>query len=477
MSVTHLQGDCRVVLRTLPERSVHCCVTSPPYWGLRDYGIPPTVWGGDGDCQHEWSIEDIKTEISGGNWAQQTNGRGEVQGTPAEFRAINAGRQQRGFCRKCEAWLGVFGMEPTPELFVQHGVEVFREVRRVLRDDGTLWLNIGDSYFGSGCGGDTGKSGLQGSTEHQDASKQIRSFRRDRACVGGIAHNRGTKPKDLVGVPWMLAFALRADGWYLRQDIIWHKPNPMPESVDDRCTKAHEYIFLLSKSSRYFYDAAAIYEPISPNTHARVSQDVANQIGSERAHAGGKTNGNMKAVIRSPKQAQSGSGTKNNQSFNDACVLKVSDRNKRSVWTVASKPYKGAHFAVFPPKLIEPCILAGTSAEGCCDRCGAPYVRETQKQRMATRPANDTKTTGDSMVEGNRDPKLHVTKTVTMGWRQGCRCEGSVPVPCTVLDPFGGSGTTGEVAQKCGCHAIMIELNEDYIALQKRRVEQRSLYV
>jgi hypothetical protein len=160
----------------------------------------------------------------------------------------------------------------------------------------------------------------------------------------------GLKPKDLVGVPWMLAFALRAQGWYLRQDIIWAKPNPMPESVTDRCTKAHEYIFLLSKSERYYFDQDAILEPVSPNTHARVSQDVAAQIGSERAHAGGKTNGNMKAVVRSPKITAEGSGIKNNQSFIDAVALQVTERNKRSVWTVTTQGFKEAHFATFPTR-------------------------------------------------------------------------------------------------------------------------------
>lgn len=244
MSVTHLQGDCREVLRTLPERSVHCCVTSPPYWGLRDYGVAPSVWGGDMSCNHDWSIEEIETEISGGNWAQQTNGRGEVQGDPQDFRAINAGKQKRGFCKHCAAWLGVFGLEPNPALFVQHGVEVFREVWRVLRDDGTLWLNIGDSYAGSL--GSLGRQGANG----QMANRSIVSARQSAAAVkkasgtGSIPKCSGLKPKDLVGIPWMLAFALRADGWYLRQEIIWAKPDPMPESVDDRCTKAHEQIFL-----------------------------------------------------------------------------------------------------------------------------------------------------------------------------------------------------------------------------------------
>jgi len=239
----------------------------------------------------------------------------------------------------------------------------------------------------------------------------------------------GLKEKDLCGIPWMLAFALREDGWYLRQDIIWSKPNPMPESVTDRCTKAHEYIFLLSKSERYYYNQEAILEPVSPNTHARLAQDVEAQIGSERAHAGGKTNGNMKAVGRQPqpswngsdfssqrkreihpnigrKMAEPGSGIKNNDSFNDACCLRVEERNRRSVWTVTTQPFPEAHFATFPEDLIKPCILAG------CPQGG------------------------------------------------------------TVLDPFGGSGTTGKVAKDLHCKAILVELSADYIEIAKRRLSQ-----
>ena len=241
----------------------------------------------------------------------------------------------------------------------------------------------------------------------------------------------GIKPKDLCGIPWMLAFALRADGWYLRQDIIWSKPNPMPESVTDRCTKAHEYIFLMSKRERYYFDQEAILEPVSANTHARLSQDLERQIGSERAHAGGKTNGNMKAVARSRaswngskfdderdlkirpntgrKRAEVGSGIKNNDSMAEALALQVDARNKRSVWNVNVQGFAEAHFATFPEELIKPCILAGCPAGG------------------------------------------------------------------TVLDPFGGSGTTGLVARDNGCKAILIELNPDYIEIAKRRLSQEVL--
>jgi DNA modification methylase len=263
-------GDNCEVMRKMPSDSINCCVTSPPYFGLRDYG-------------HE----------------------------------------------------GQIGLEETPGLFVAKLVEVFREVRRLLRDDGTLWLNLGDSYSNIGkTGGYTG--GVCAKGIHGEASKSCgnRSLKRSHALK-----EYGLKPKELIGIPWLVAFALQSDGWYLRQDIIWNKPNPMPESVTDRCTKSHEYIFLLSKSVRYFYDAEAIAEPVAESSIARLSQpNLDNQAGSNRVP--GKTNGNMKAV-----------GSKET-------------RNKRSVWTVNTMPYKGAHFATFPTKLIEPCILAGCHEGG-----------------------------------------------------------------------------------------------------------------
>ena len=290
-------GDCLESLRAIPAESVHCCVTSPPYFGLRDYGVD-----------------------------------------------------------------GQIGLEPTPDEFVQALVAVFREVRRVLRDDGTLWLNIGDSYANGGR-----------KTRGTDDKLAQRGMNTRPADPEGI------KPKDLIGIPWRVAFALQADGWYLRQDIIWSKPNPMPESVRDRCTKAHEYVFLLSKAPRYYFDSYAIKEPAAESSIARLAQPtLAEQAGSSRVP--GKTNGNMKAVGGEM-------------------------RNKRSVWTVTTKPFKGAHFATFPPDLIEPCILAGC------------------------------------------------------------------PVGGTVLDPFGGSGTTAGVALAHGRNAVLCELNHEYAELVPARIE------
>ena len=257
-----LQGDCLQQLATLPAASVQCCVTSPPYWGLRDYGTA-----------------------------------------------------------------GQLGLEATPDEYVANMVAVFRAVRRVLRDDGTLWLNLGDSYAGNS--NNTRGEGAGGGKERGKAMG-----------FGTLPQKKdydGIKPKDLVGIPWRVAFALQADGWYLRQDIIWHKPNPMPESVTDRCTKAHEYIFLLTKSARYYYDNEAVKED------AVRAGDVPGGNGHYIQHsAGGHNKDGLTACGQKPV---------------------AETRNKRSVWTVTTKPFKGAHFATFPPDLIEPCILAGSAAD------------------------------------------------------------------------------------------------------------------
>ena len=307
-------GDCIEGMRTLPDQSVHTCVTSPPYFGLRDYGMA-----------------------------------------------------------------GQIGLEDTPDAFVARLVDVFREVRRVLRDDGTLWLNLGDSYAAQRGGTHQPAETLAGGKGGKTAEgANVNRDRHDGYNPTRNASGIGLKPKDLIGIPWRVAFALQADGWYLRQDIIWHKPNPMPESVTDRCTKAHEYLFLLSKSARYYFDAEAIKEPAT--------------FGGGRGQSSG--------------DYSLGTGTRNDQGrhLSGGFANDTGTRNRRSVWTVATKPFAGAHFATFPPDLIEPCILAGS------------------------------------------------------------------PVGGTVLDPFGGSGTTAGVAMKHGRNAVLCELNPEYAALMADRI-------
>ena len=268
-------GDVRESLRGMEPQSVNTCVTSPPYWGLRDYG------------------ED-----------------------------------------------GQLGLEPTPEQYVANMVEVFREVKRVLRDDGTLWLNLGDSYIANKTGGLSSEpSKMTGGRATQSAATHRPDKKAD-----------GLKPKDLVGIPWRVAFALQADGWYLRSDIIWHKPNPMPESVTDRPTKAHEYIFLLSKSQRYYYD------------HEAVKEEAVNE--GKIVQCGPNSRADVDRVPRESLK-QDLVANRRYTGFNERWANKpVEGRNKRTVWTVATQPFAEAHFATFPPELIRPCILAGSPKGG-----------------------------------------------------------------------------------------------------------------
>lgn len=371
-----LQGDVLDKLSEIETGTVQTCITSPPYWGLRDYGID-----------------------------------------------------------------GQIGLEGTPEEYVDKLVQVFREVKRVLRDDGCLWLNLGDSYNGSGgAGGDYSPGGLK------DGQPKY------------PGRNIGTlKPKDLVGIPWRMAFALQADGWYLRSDIIWAKPNPMPESVTDRPTKAHEYIFLLTKKQKYFYDAEAIKEKQSGEIKTRrFSSD-----GGSKARAMGKhiSGGNE------------GTGAK----WTDTGF-----RNKRTVWTVATKPFKEAHFATFPPKLIEPCILAGTSPRAC-EICGAPWERVVEKKRINPQTGKevlgDWRDGGDpaNQHKGGFNSIRPETHTKTLGWRPTCTCENEGKGRCIVLDPFAGSGTTLWVAEHFGRNSIGIEISPEYCELINKRMSNRQM--
>lgn len=417
--ITVLQGDVLDQLRCLGSDLVHCVVTSPPYWGLRDYQVD-----------------------------------------------------------------GQIGLEKTPELYIAKMVEVFREVRRVLRPDGTCWINIGDSYANDGkWGGETG-------------GYQAYLPTADRARTGRSKRFTGLKAKDMVGIPWMLAFALRADGWYLRCDIIWAKPNPMPESVQDRPTKSHEYIFLLTKSADYFYDYVAVQEPSSGTAHAR-SAAAAEFPGSgerdehrRRPGVNPKANGPNSRMVRErtpagatnkPNPSASNVRSKQNPSFAEAVHRLVSTRNKRSVWTVASAPYKGAHYATFPPNLIKPCILAGTSAKGACALCGAPWVRLVEKLPVEKAEYNGKYSKDDH--RGNNLQKALLTARAqggdhdnpfpppkTIGWAQGCQCiSAPAPVPSVVLDPFAGSFVTCMVAMEFGRHSIGIELNPESCQLGRER--------
>jgi DNA modification methylase len=370
-------GDCVEVMRGLPEGSVHCAITSPPYFGLRDYGVA-----------------------------------------------------------------GQIGLERTPDEFVAKMVEVFREVRRVLRDDGTLWLNLGDSFAGGKMGRSDYETLPRPKGGHREGSDP--GYGRQRPVPPGLA------PKQLLGMPWRVALALQADGWYLRSDIIWHKPNPMPESVTDRPTKSHEYLFLLAKSDRYYFDAEAVREPVRAST---LERDKYTRVT--------KGKDGPYAVVHDHETPSNPAG-----------------RNVRTVWTVATQPYKGAHFATFPCKLVEPCVKAGTSERGCCPGCGKGWERIQERGKAVPLTPSDagrkaTWTIGDA----SRDPATrtdtplprHYRPVLGERWEPACS-HGREPIPCTVLDPFAGSGTTGAVAVGLGRSFVGVELNPAYLELARARI-------
>jgi DNA modification methylase len=388
--ITLYHGNCMSVLPTLPTGSVQCVVTSPPYLGMRDYGLPPVVWGSNGeDCEHLWS---------GANAGE------------GEQRKAWGGQ----FCAHCGAWQGSLGCEPSIELYVAHIVEVFRQVWRVLRDDGTLWVVIGDAYANDS------KWGGHSSGKNADSAAGGYSGQRQR-------RHTGLKPKSLMGMPWRVAFALQDDGWTLRRDVIWHKIDVRPENVVDRPTTAHEYVFLLTKRPRYYYDLEAVREPYSGD-YATAEE--------YRARAGTK-----------PRYTEANSDPANGgyrgggALHGEALSFHPAGRNRRSVWSIATGHQGEPHYAVFPPELAELCILAGTSARGSCPRCGAPWRRVRG-------------------IPGTPD-----------GWQPGCRCGAAgEPVPCAVLDPFGGSGTVGLVASRLGRDATLIDLSRKYVDMACRRI-------
>jgi len=440
--ITIHQGDALMVLRSMPEESVHCVITSPPYWGLRDYGLEPIVWGGQPDHIHTWSA----TPCPDGN------GDGL-----SLHRDKHAGRQRDatspGFC-ECGAWRGCLGLEPTPELYVEHLLEIFQKVRRVLRKDGTLWLNIGDSYAtGAGQGFVPGGGGQGNRWKHETGHQQP-----NRLKIPGL------KPKDLCMIPARVALALQADGWYLRSDIIWQKNNPQPESVMDRPTKAHEHIFFLAKSEHYYYDTEAIKEP------AVTTRPELLEFGPRPAR---NYPGHINDRRRRPSDGQSHK------------AQPTGTRNRRSVWTISLRAYKGAHFATFPLELPTICIKAGTSERGCCSRCGAPWKRIVEKSTIIPKDYNG-KWSGESPQSSGRrllanlrahresgeDHDNPFPPAKTIGWRPTCSCNAGASVPAVVLDPFFGAGTTGLAAAGLLRDCIGIELSSRYCEMARRRIKR-----
>ena len=498
-------GDALEVLREMPDESVDCVVTSPPYWGLRDYGTGE--WdGGDPDCDHK------KYSANPSGASSTLEGGKHILDVQTE--GIYA---YRDVCGKCGARRvdRQMGLEPTPDLFVAGMVELFREIRRVLAPHGTCWVNLGDSYAqnsgrtdrkerderhsGRVSGTETGTKtrprdtstsprgeglsdgGLRGDGGSEDGSghggtgnlgrkQEFAERGHERGYDAGsnwanygdrIGEARSTvvdglKPKDLCGIPWRVAFALQADGWWLRSDIIWAKPNPMPESVTDRPTKAHEYVFLLTKQPRYWFDTEAVREPsIYPDDDRKARSN-----GSQKRHPT-----DMVAGIRE------GSAT-------------YPSRNVRSVWQIATQPYPEAHFATFPEELARRCILAGCPTR-VCRVCGKPSERIVERESSweARREAGAIR--GNVAFDGKKGAgtqrRVHgdgVTHDLgggavtTVGWSD---CGHNNWRPGTVLDPFIGSGTVAKVARDHQRHAIGIDLNAQYLELAARRLQQLSL--
>ena len=498
----------------LPDESVHCVVTSPPYWNLRDYGLAPSVWGGDPECPHYWSDGMVapgarSSDSKSGSKQQDANRRDRIPTS--------------AFCQ-CGAWSGTLGLEPTGGLYVAHIVEIFREVWRVLRKDGTCWINLGDSYSG----------------------------RRD----GNL------KPKDLVGMPWRVALALQDDGWWLRSPVIWDKPNPMPESVTDRLTTSHEYVFMLTKSGNrlywahphrpgvrskpppdyryvhtetgevveapprgwrakdsgwrrvnlwqghdYFFDGYAIREPLAEASIARISQatfwkqtggpkDYANGVNPNRStrrsvenlarrtpsgwnvdHDGSNLTG------RYPQKREKQRGHRRpHQGFIDRWDGMTQDEqraggaNARTVWRIAARPFGGKHFATFPEDLPRRCIMAGTSEYGVCAECGAPWERVVERDFRVQDDVSEARgirgTNGQKALDSSNTWDGYPRGTTvyqSLGWQPTCACNAGV-VPATVLDPFVGSGTTAVAAQKLGRRAVGIDASRKYLKLAEQRI-------
>ena len=445
-------GDALDKLRELPAESVQTCITSPPYYGLRDYGT--AEWeGGDEGCDHSVAVKGVVGNAPSKNSTLTTNnGKGPKEG--AKYSSGEASRLYGEICPDCGATKHdeQIGLEETPEQYIAALVAVFREVRRVLHPSGTCWVNLGDSYFSNTAtqGRNESKSAISTLSAHGENGRspsldqqEPRTYRRESSHY---------KPKDLMMMPARVALALQADGWWLRSEIIWAKGNPMPESVTDRPTTAHEKIYLLAKSERYFYDHEAIKEPQVSN------------------HSSG--NGFVRPQRLSFRDANGARGNA------DQWEPDGTGRNKRNVWHVNTRPFPESHFATFPPDLVEPMVRAGTSERGCCPECGAPWERMVEIERGEKPPdlepcpkdiGHNGRGTESSMLSQPGWREWRWKKQTTTGWRATCEHDAD-PVPCTVLDPFAGAGTTLMVADRLGRDAIGIELSPEYAEMSARRL-------
>jgi DNA modification methylase len=596
LTVRLLTGDCRAMLRELPERSIHSAVFSPPYFGLRDYGsgtwvggdpecdhypseewlesqinranqlkgpprrqteaargrfieggicpkcnarlIEPTIWGGSEECDHVWG-DLLPPALPGpGNKGPTTS---STLNNPWRNEEIKVENPHGGaFCQLCGAWRGAFGLEPTPELYVQHTVEIFREIARVLRDDGTLWLNIGDSYAGSGKGGNPDDASFRKQATNFGSLTYTGDTARQAAVVNITRDVKSAwkiKPKDRMMIPHRVAIALCDDGWWIRDEIVWSK-NGMPESVEDRTCKAHEFIFMLSKARRYFYDHWNIMEMADrgyagSEFHTGKTSDHELGRSSQHERVGSRVgrSGNKARKAASERGVPVDTDGSTNGAVAGSVPWEGSTRVCRSVWRMGTMPYPGSHFATFPPALPERCIKAGTSEHGCCPTCGAPWRRIVAKMGepdIAHQLACGSDESGEYHGQATKDyegagvqdasaVKARILdgmrQKMTLGWYPTCKCikapalwkypkrppfkaskdeqdlweaecrrldsdnqaickliAASPVVPATVLDPFGGAGTTSLVAERLGRNSIYIDLNPSYATMARERI-------
>ena len=528
-------GDCVEVMAGWPADSIDLVVTSPPYWGLRDYGSETfLVWGGDPECEHEWT-EITKHRSAGGPQVPQSI-------NPRNISVVVAQRDNiSNFCYKCGAWRGSLGLEPHPQMFIDHLVEICQEIKRVLKPSGTFWLNLGDTYCGS-WGNYGAREGKQRAQNVEKLNRKGQPAQNLRVPQSYTEKSGWLQPKQLLGMPWRVAIALQHDGWVLRNDIIWHKPNHMPSSVKDRLTNAYEHVFLFAKARRYYFDLDAIRKPFSKGTFLRIRQpNIDNQPGGSKTLAlrGGKPqSGNAsrpidmaqelsrkiasgeitgknpgdvwkidKPIISNSRKELHGPTYRRHQikikggqaiglhplGKNPGDVLSGSKyleqehphsirvkgghtgdythprgKNPGDLWRIPTHPFPAAHFATFPPTLIEPIIKAG-SPRWICSKCGKPRIRITEPTpEYAKKLGKSVHNHKDDLKRGMRYDKVYNAEYMTTGWSD-CGC-GESWNPGVVLDPFCGSGTALRVARRLGRHFIGIDIVPEYVEMAHRRI-------
>lgn len=463
-------GDCREILKQMPDESVQCVITSPPYWGLRDYGLEPLIWG-DNNCEHVWG--NMQGQITTA-WKEEIGQKGDTLGDPEKRKEKRYSKEpcQGQFCQLCGAWRGSLGLEPSPELYVEHLVEICRGIKRVLRKDGTFWLVMGDSYA-SGKGTCFNPGGGEKSYIQEKERYPL-----DRGNVSTLRAS-GLKPKNLCEIPSDVARALRADGWWLRSRLPWLKRNSMPGSEKDRPTGSGstvEYVFFLTKSKSYFYDNEAVKMPLRDcsieraqyawhgqvvdNKKLRSSPDPTDKMGSRWAPVSGRE--------RRPSDW-----------FFESWQGFYEEDGDPLAFIVNPVSYKEAHFATFPTGLIKPMILAGTSEYGCCSKCGAPWERIVEKgektvcdgRKSPRLKSREIRYGSCETIDGVRQTASDmIIPKKTLGWQPTCKCDAEIE-PCIVVDPCIGSGTTAVVAMKLARNFIGIDLSPEYCAMAEKRLK------